>query len=204
MDGNNSGNINNNISNHTVSNNWTVDIENLLEKIRTNCITLSKAHKREYHKTKHLLSYFRVPIIVISAFASVISVGLQPYLEQQTISVATCLINLVIGVISSLELYLSIQQTMELELSVSKDYYTLSINIYRMLQLESVNRNTDAHSFLDNCYGEYLKLFEKSNLLKKKLADVLIPINERGNTKSFSLVIPHTPSNQSDPSDSSE
>jgi hypothetical protein len=141
---------------------------------------------------------------VISAFASVISVGLQPYLEQQTISVATCLINLVIGVISSIELYLSIQQTMELELSVSKDYYTLSVNIYRMLQLESVNRNTDAHSFLDSCYGEYLKLFEKSNLLKKKLADDLTPINERVNTKSFSLVIPHTPSNQSDPSDNSE
>ena len=112
-------------------NDWTEDVEAILEKIRTNCVILQKAHKKKYHKLKHFLTYFRIPIIILSAFNSVMSVGLQPYLEQQTISVATCLISLLVGVISSIELYLSIQQTMELELSVSKDYYSLAINIYR-------------------------------------------------------------------------
>ena len=180
-------------------NTWGNDIESILEKIRVNSIVLSKAHKREYHKLKHFLTYFRIPIIIFSAFNSVMSVGLQPYLTQGIISISTCLISLVIGVISSIELYLSIQQTMELELSVSKDYYTLSINIYRMLQLERNNRNTDSHSFLDQSYGEYLKLFEKSNLLKKRLADDLTPLPsvKKGVIQSLSISIPETPSEES-------
>lgn len=200
MDTDNTSNININNNSNNSTNVWGSDIESILEKIRVNSVILSKAHKREYHKLKHLLTYFRIPIIIFSAFNSVMSVGLQPYITQGIISVSTCLISLIIGVISSIELYLSIQTTMELELSVSKDYYTLSVNIYKMLQLDRNNRNTDSHSFLDQNYGEYLKLFEKSNLLKKRITDDLTPlpsVKKGGILSSLSISIPETPSEES-------
>lgn len=57
----------------------------------------------------------------VSAFNSVFLVGLTPYVQNQnTISMITCLISLTIGIISSLELYLSIQNNMERELIASR------------------------------------------------------------------------------------
>ena len=45
-------------------NNWSVDIEGLLEKIRKNSIILSHHHKKYYNYLKEKLKYFRIPIII--------------------------------------------------------------------------------------------------------------------------------------------
>jgi len=172
---------------------WTDDIESLLEKLRTNCVILQKAHKQKYHTYKHRLSYFRVPIIIMSGCNSVLSVSLQKYISQSNTSIITCIISLLVGLIGSVELFLSIQSTMELELSLSKDYYALAITIFRMLQLNRSNRSIDPNSFLDNCYSQYENLYKKSDLLKKKVFDDLIPINV--------LKIPSTPTKKDNDSD---
>ena len=119
------------------------------------------------------MRYFRIPIILISSVASVSSVGLQPYLDQQTISVITCLLSLTCGIIGSIELFLAIQSSMENELMASKDYYILSIEIFKVLTLDRENRSMDGKSFLETSYGTYVKLIENSNILDEKIADRL-------------------------------
>ena len=100
---------------------WSDDIENVLGKIRENCIMMSNYHKTRYYYFKGLLKYFRIPTIILSAANSVFSVGLQPYMQQETISLITCMIALFVGIINSVELFLAIQSTMEQELTTSKD-----------------------------------------------------------------------------------
>jgi len=160
---------------------WSLDIETVLDKIRINCVILSKEHKTKYLYLKGILRYFRVPVILISSIASVSSVGLQTYLDQQLISAITCLLSLTCGIIGSIELFLAIQSRMENELMASKDYYILSIEIFKVLQLDRENRSIKGKTFLEASYGTYVKLIENSNIIDRKISDRLTNIEK--NTK---------------------
>jgi hypothetical protein len=107
--------------------NWHSDRERILERMRTNSIILSRAHKAKYQKLTNLLRYFRLPVIILSGINSVISVGFEKYINQNVISLTTCLISLTCGIIGSVELYLAIQTLIENELNSSKAYYLLSV-----------------------------------------------------------------------------
>jgi hypothetical protein len=158
------------------------DIENLLENIRLNCVVLNKEHKKRYIKLKNTLKWFRIPIIVLSGMNSLLSVSLQNYLEQGIISISTALVSLTCGIIGSVELYLSIQQNMEMELITSKDYYLLGVDIFKILSLKEKNRNVELKAFLDDKFQIYQKLVENSNILEKKVLDKLCPIFEPNTT----------------------
>lgn len=153
--------------------NWTNDIENILNNIRINSIKLNKSHKKEYFKMKHKLNYFKMPIIILSSINSVISVGLNTYLEQQYLNGLICILSLTTTIISSIELYLKVNDNLELELNQSKDYYLLSTSIYEMLSLDRNNRNIDGLEYLKDKIAIYNNLFEKSNILKYKISDEL-------------------------------
>ena len=79
-------------------------------------------------------------VIILSAINSVFAVGLQPYMEQSAISITNCFVSMICGIITSIELYLSIQSNMENELSASKDFYILGVDIYKTLNLNRENR----------------------------------------------------------------
>ena len=148
---------------------WTLEVEELLEKLRINCVNLSEYHRKRYYHYKGYGKYFRIPLIVLASINATASVGLQPLMEQQIISGITCLIGMMMGIIGSIELYLGIQQNMELELKQSKEFYSLSIDLFKMLSLRRENRSEDGKDYLNKRYGDYIKLCEASNLLRRKL-----------------------------------
>ena len=155
---------------------WTPDIENVLESIRINCIILSKEHKHRYFDHKENLKYYKIPVIIFSSINSIISVGLQPYLPQGTISMMTCILALICSIIGSIELYLTIQKSMESELISQRDYYMLGVDIYKTLSLSKHHRPIPAKEYLDKCYNTYCKLTESSNALAKRVEDKLMPL----------------------------
>jgi len=75
----------------------------------------------------------------------------------------------------SIELFLGINNKMEIELNSSKDYYILSCDIYKILNLD-INNRPNGKIFLEESYSRYIKLFETSFLLKKRLEDSLTNI----------------------------
>jgi ABC-type antimicrobial peptide transport system permease subunit len=156
-----------------MNNDWTEDIENVLEKIRKNSSILSEEHKHTYFRLKNTLQYFRLPLIVISGINSVISVGLQQYLEQPTISGITCVLSLICSIIGSIELFLAIQKRVEAELISSREYYLLTIDIQKTLLLNREHRPLPAKEYLEKIYNTYIKLTESSNLVKKSIKDAL-------------------------------
>lgn len=158
-----------------LSDTWSPGIEYILEEIRLNSIAISEHHKQKYYYSKGYLKYFRIPTIIFSALNSVFSVGLQPYCPQPIISLICCIISLVCGVISSVELFLSIQSTMENELIASKDFYLLSVDIFKILSLEPGTRMINGKVYLDETYQTYCKLIENSNIVSAEMKNMIEP-----------------------------
>ena len=118
-----------------MSEDWSDDIENILENIRQNSVLLNKHHKNIYFFYRNLQKYFRIPTICLSAIGSVSSVGLTHYLDQQHISAITCGLSLIVGIINSVELFLKINDQLETELNNSKSFYVLAVDIEKALKL---------------------------------------------------------------------
>ena len=159
------------------SESWPDDADYILENIRCNSIILSDYHKSQYFFLLSRLKYFRIPIIIISAFASVFNIGLQPFMDQGYISVLCCMLSLVTGLIGSIELFLQVQKKMENELMNSRDFYLNAIDIYKVLSLEPKHRNGDGLKYLDGKFAMYCKMIENSNVLDKSIQDQLAPVD---------------------------
>ena len=152
---------------------YTQDIDDVLDAIRMNCIVLSKRHKTRYFELKYSLNFYKLPVIVLNGCNSIISVGLQPYTSQGVISLTTSLIALLCGIIGSIELFLGVQKRLESDLISSREYYLLSVNIFKTLTLNRENRPTPANGYLNEIYNTYVKLVESSEAIVKKIDDKL-------------------------------
>lgn len=147
---------------------WSDGIEHALHHIHKNSLAICEYHSRNYSRIKGYQKYFRVPIIILSGLNSVFSVGLQPFVAQEIISVLCCSISLICGIISSLELFVGVQTKMEKELLSSKEFYILSCDIFKVLSIERNHRTVDGNIYLDTIHNKYCSLIEQSDLVDKK------------------------------------
>ena len=159
-----------------MDNNYTTDIECYLENVRLNCVLLQKVHKKRYFALKSYLKYFKIPNIIISSSNSVLSVGMGAYMQQSWISGITCLLSLISAIITSIELYLGRENGMVKEEQISRAYYLLGINIFKTLSLTRENRKIDGNDYLNEVFGEYNKLIEKSCFINKSIEDRLMQL----------------------------
>ena len=166
--------------------NWTTDTEGINENIRVNSIIMSEYHKKRYDYLKSRLKFVKIPLIVFNSLNIFFSVGLVEFLPQNYISLLTMGISMVCSIINSIELFMEIEKTMSKELVVSKEFYILSTDIYRCLALDRANRSIDGKTFLDDSYNRYIKLYEQSNLMNKKIKDSLRPLIQDNNSDKSS------------------
>ena len=159
---------------------WTDEIEEICERLRLNCVNLSEYHRKRYYYYKGYSKYFTIPLIILASINSTASVGLQPYLEQSIISGITCLIGMTIGVIGSIELYLGVESSQELEFKQSKDFYTIAIELFKVLNLRRDNREISGKEYLNEQYSKYIKLCEASNLLIRRMKSDLLTQSRDG------------------------
>ena len=123
---------------------------------------------------KEKLKYFRIPIIILGSINTVLSISLEKYTSWA--SVIICCINLGLTIIGSIELFLGIQNQIEKNLILQRDFYILSIDIYKTLQLTRKNRKMKGIEYLDKCFDEYNKLFQLSTL--QHIKDSLTPLEK--------------------------
>ena len=143
---------------------WSEDIELILNKIRINSLKLAEYHRRNYLNLKDKIKYFRIPVLVLSAINSVFSVGLSAFIAQSVVSVLNCLISLVCGIIVSVELFLQVQSRMDSSNTHSKDFYILTVDIFKTLSLERSNRKCEAHSYMEEKYAALLSVHLRDEL----------------------------------------
>ena len=144
---------------------WNQQIEFILGQISTKSYEMSITHKKNYVKLKQRQKYFKIPVIVLSGLNSVFSVGLSDMLDQSTISIITCLISLSCGVITSIELYLKLSETIQKEHQAGKDYGLLHIELSRVLLLNRRDRGVDGIDYLNDVFGKYTSLIQNSQIV---------------------------------------
>lgn len=160
-----------------INNNWTEEVNNILEKIRKNSIELSNRHRVNFYEYKGYSKYFDIPIIVVSVLSSSFSVGATSFLNQELVSVSTCGISMLVAILTSVKLYLQLDENIKKEFEMSKSFHTLALDLYMVLNLKTEQRNGDGLEFLNKKYSDYIKLIESSNLLRKHLKkDFLLEI----------------------------
>ena len=168
------------------------EIEVLLEKIRINSVVLAETHRRNFYEYKNLSRYFDIPIIVISVLSSSFSVGSQAYLTQNIISTTTCSISMMVAILSSVKLYLSLDENIKNEQTMSKNFNLLSLDIFKYIHLKEGDRSMESLAYLNKKYTEYTHLIEQSNLLRKKLKN-----DELNKVSNIKLYLSDTDSNSS-------
>ena len=150
------------VINIPIENTWTTNIERILDKLRINCCQLSNFHKYKYKYCKGQIKWFRLPIITITSVNTFASVGLQEHLQQETISIITSVLSLIIGIITGIEMFMKYQDKMESELATHKEYYRISVDIFKMISIDRQHRKVTGKDFLEEKFSEYEKIKSRS------------------------------------------
>ena len=147
--------------------NWSQSVDSLLDKIRLNAVYLTNRHINNHLYYKNCSKYFEIPTIVLSVFSGSFSVGSDGFLNQELISIVSCSISMLITILTSIKLYMKIQEnsTQEQELAVS--FKTLALDIFKVLSLPEEDRGIDGLIYLNKTYGKYVNLVENSQILNK-------------------------------------
>jgi len=164
---------------------WSAETEDLLERLRVNCVNLSEYHRSRFYHFKSWNKYFRIPMLLLASVNSTASVGLnQIGVQQSVVSGITCVLGMIMGMITAVEMYLDIKSSMDKEMMQSKEFYTIATDIYRMLRLQPEERGEEGLSYLAKKFSQYTKLKEQSDLMKKKMKNDMLATIPRGTKES--------------------
>lgn len=153
---------------------WNDAYINILQRIRMNAVQLNKKHTQRYVYFNSIAKYFDIPIIVLSVFSS--SFTALGVIEPKYATVITTSISMCITILSSIKIYLNLSSNINDEISLSKGYYILSINIYKTINLRP--NDLDIKTYIETTYNEYCKLMEQSSVLYKNIHKDLLTIND--------------------------
>ena len=124
-------------------------------------------------------------MLLLASVNSTASVGLnQIGVQQSVVSGITCVLGMIMGMITAVEMYLDIKSSMDKEMMQSKEFYTIATDIYRMLRLQPEERGEEGLSYLAKKFSQYTKLKEQSDLMKKKMKNDMLATIPRGTKES--------------------
>ena len=159
---------------------WTDEVNNVLNRIRLNSIELSERHRVNSFESKSYRKYFDIPTIILSTMASSFAIGATRFVSQHTVSLTNCGINMFIAMLTSIKLYLNLDETFKNEQAASRAFEYLALDLTKMLRLKKEQRNCDGLEYLNKIYAEYIKLKGNSKLLSKMLKkDFLLDIDKK-------------------------
>ena len=142
-----------------------MEIDSLLDKIRLNCVYLTNKHINNHLYYKGVSIYFELPTIILSVFAGSFAVGSQPFMEQEIVSVINCSISMMITILTSIKLYMKINENQQAEQELAVQFKTLALDIFKVLSLPDKDRGIDGLVYLNKVYGKYINLVENSAIL---------------------------------------
>jgi len=142
---------------------WTEDLEDIVQTIRRNAEGLSRHHQAQYTTYKHLIKCFRIPTIIASSVAAVVSAGLFNSIAKNESLTVTCVLNLVIGVLAGVELFLGVERNMAAELAAHRAFSSLACTAAGMMRLERGNRPENAASTTDGLMAHLTMLRNSSS-----------------------------------------
>ena len=99
-------------------------------------------------------------------------------MHQETISVVTCIISMLVTILTSTKLYMKITENSSQEQELAIQYKSLALDLFKVLSLPKENRGIDGLIYLNKVYSKYTNLIENSQILNNITKnDKLLSIN---------------------------
>ena len=143
---------------------WSPECENLLAEWSEKASCYRWLHNRSEKKYKIRYYFFSIPVIILSTLTGAANVGLSSYVPESEQSTAQAIVggvNIFAGILSTLQTFMKIVQTMESHRAVGVAWSKLGRNICIELAIDPMRRQ-NAHDFLSICRAEYDRLIENS------------------------------------------
>ena len=128
------------------SSDWNSNLEDILDKIRLNCIIFSNKHTSNHLYYMRTSRYFEIPTIVLSVISGsiVTTIGLN----QNQSSMASTFISSIITILTSVKLYMKINENIGLEQELSISYqHAAAKRIGFLYEHRSALRSTSRFGF---------------------------------------------------------
>lgn len=158
--------------------NWSINEEELLQKLHTELLTIASYNRCKIKIYSKISSRFNLPIIMFSAFNSFCALGLQNFLEQNVISILNAIVSLVVGILSSVYLYMKVGDKINTATLVNHEILELTTKIFKELSLSRDRRTSSGKEFVGECFMEYSKIMQRQSIIKRHIQHHLIFENE--------------------------
>ena len=168
---------------------WDSSIENLCARYCDESQVRCALHSKQYFHYKKLLSWFQLPIIVLSAAsASVQFLSKQFPMYESDIITGTATLSIVVSIISSVMTYLKIGENKSKNEVAEMGWQSFYNTVSHQLSLKREHREK-ASEFLTEVKQSYERLFELSPMVQKSF--ILEVKKEVAKKKSQTFCSPH-------------
>lgn len=149
---------------------WPREEEEYLMKVSDQCQDLSTKYNEIYNTYKVHETRFKLPVIVLGSVIGMLSFGASQFGNDNTdrITIGVGVSSIVISIISSIEAYLKIGETMTNSLVTATQLKKLKEKIDIELAILPEYRTSSSTVFLRQCHGEYMDIIEKAPPLQFK------------------------------------
>ena len=143
---------------------WPREEEEYLMKVSDQCQHLSSAYNEIYNTFKVHETRFKLPVIILGSVVGMLSFGASQFGPDNTdrITIGVGVSSIVISIISSIEAYLKIGETMTNSLVTATQLKKLKERIDIELAVLPEYRASSSTVFLRQCHNEYMDIIEKA------------------------------------------
>ena len=163
--------------NYVIKNNyWNDNHEIILNNLLNNCSKLSKEYQKKNLLLKSSLKKYRIPIIIISSmggFLSLANSGYVPVEFNKWVSLFVGFTNLAVTVISLIENFKKIDDTMNKSYISYLNFKKLHDELSIILKIPPQERETNGYDTVNNLFKKYELCLNDSPMLKKNIHDAL-------------------------------
>ena len=152
---------------------WTEEVEDLLKEWAEKASCWRWLFSRSEKKYRYKYYKFSIPVIILSTLTGTANFAMKEYVPENSQQIATAIVgglNLFAGILSTLQNFLSLAETMEASRSCCVAWGKLQRNITIELSLDP-KRRQNCHDFLKICRAEYDRLTELSPIVDDDIID---------------------------------
>ena len=146
---------------------WSEEVERLLKEWSEKSSCYRWLHTKSEKKYRLRYFSFSIPVIILSTLTGAANVGLSSYVPEHLQATGQAIIggvNIFAGIISTLQNFLKVAETMEAHRISGVSWSKLGRNISIEMALDPARR-TNCSDFLAMCRAEYDRLIEQSPLI---------------------------------------
>jgi hypothetical protein len=162
---------------HVIRNNyWNINHEVILNNLLNNCNKFTKEYQKNYLSLRGRLKYYRIPIIVISSFGGFLSLANSGYVPPEFnkwVSLFVGFTNLLVTVISLIENFKKIDDTMNKSYLSYMNFKKLHDELSIVMKMPQQERESNGYDVVMNLFKKYELCLNDAPVLKKHLLDAL-------------------------------